>query len=151
MTNEAEQRAAVVAEARSWIGTKYHNCADIKGVGVDCGMLLVRCFVDLGLVPPFDPRPYAQDWHLHRDAERYLGWVRSWCGEVAAPRPGDIVVFKYGRCFSHGGIVTEADPLSIVHAYMDEGRVLEERASRNARLSDPARERMFFSFWAAAQ
>lgn len=31
------QRAAVVAEARSWIGTPYHNCADVKGAGVDCG------------------------------------------------------------------------------------------------------------------
>ena len=41
-------REKIVAEARSWIGTPYHNCADIKGVGVDCGMLLVRVFVDLG-------------------------------------------------------------------------------------------------------
>jgi len=54
-------REKIVAEARSWIGTPYHNCADIKGVGVDCGMLLVRVFVDLGLVEPFDPRPYTHD------------------------------------------------------------------------------------------
>jgi hypothetical protein len=31
---ESAQRAAVVAEARSWIGTPYHNCADFKGTGV---------------------------------------------------------------------------------------------------------------------
>ena len=40
------KRAAVTAwspRRDSWIGTPYHNCADIKGVGVDCGMLLVRC------------------------------------------------------------------------------------------------------------
>ena len=49
-------REKIVAEARSWIGTPYHNCADIKGVGVDCGMLLVRVYVDTGVVPPFDHR-----------------------------------------------------------------------------------------------
>jgi hypothetical protein len=33
------------------------NCTDLKGVGVDCGMLIVRVFVDTGLCAPFDPRP----------------------------------------------------------------------------------------------
>ena len=28
--DEASQRAAVVAEARTWIGTPYHNCADVQ-------------------------------------------------------------------------------------------------------------------------
>ena len=51
---EAEQRAAVAAEARKWILTPYHHGADIRGAGVDCGMLIVRVFVDLGLTPPFD-------------------------------------------------------------------------------------------------
>ena len=92
---EGRQRAAVVAEARSWIGTPYHNCADIKGVGVDCGMLLVRVFVDTGLVPPFDPRPYPADWHLHRSEERYLGFVFDRCCEVAQPQPGDVMVLRY--------------------------------------------------------
>jgi cell wall-associated NlpC family hydrolase len=50
-SSEAAQRATVVAEARSWIRTPYHNCADVKGAGVDCGMLLVRVFVDTGLMP----------------------------------------------------------------------------------------------------
>src|SRR6202161_3252947 len=76
-SSEAAQRAAVVAEARSWIGTKYHNCADIKGVGVDCGMLLARVFANVGLIPFVDPRPYPPDWHLHRDEERYLDFVRQ--------------------------------------------------------------------------
>ena len=38
-------------------------------------MLLVRVFVDTGLCPPFDPRPYPVDWHLHRSEERYLGFI----------------------------------------------------------------------------
>ena len=70
----AMQRAAVVAEARSWIGTPYHHAADVKGHGVDCALLLVRVYCDLGLVEPFDPRPYTRDWFLHRSEERYLGF-----------------------------------------------------------------------------
>jgi cell wall-associated NlpC family hydrolase len=142
------QRAAVVTEARSWIGTPYHNCADIKGVGVDCGMLLVRVFVDLKLCPPFDPRPYPVDWHLHRSDERYLGFIFDRSAEAAEPLPGDVMVFRYGRCYSHGGIVTAAAPLRIVHAYYQARMVIEDEVARNAVLADPARKPRFFSVWA---
>ena len=96
---EAAQRAAVVAEARSWIGTPYHHQADIKGAGVDCAMILVRVWVDLGLVPAFDPRPYPIDWHLHQAEERYLAQLQARAVFVDAPLPGDIVVWRYGRTF----------------------------------------------------
>lgn len=146
--SEADQRAAVVAEARKWLGTPYHNCADVKDVGVDCGMLLVRVFVDTGLVPPFDPRPYPADWHLHRSEERYLGFVFDRGSEVEAPQPGDVLVLRIGRCYSHGGIVTLPKPLTIVHAYFQARRVLEEDVTHNSRLSAAARKPRFFSFWA---
>ena len=145
---EGRQRAAVIAEARSWLGTPYHNCADIKGVGVDCGMLLVRVFVDTGLAPPFDPRPYPADWHLHRSEEKYLGFVFDRGSEVATPQPGDVMVMRIGRCYSHGGIVTVTAPLTIIHAYFQAQRVIEEDITRSSRLSDPARKPRFFSFWA---
>jgi cell wall-associated NlpC family hydrolase len=147
-SSEAAQRAAVVAAARSWIGTPYHNCADIKGVGVDCGMLLVRVFVDLNLCPPFDPRPYPVDWHLHRSEERYLGFIFDRSAEATEPLPGDVMVFRYGRCYSHGGIVTAAKPLRIVHAYYQARMVIEDEVARNAVLADPARKPRFFSVWA---
>lgn len=145
--NESAERAAVVAAAREWIGTPYHNCADIKHVGVDCGMLLVRVYVDTGLCPPFDPRPYAVDWHLHRSEERYLGFVLARSRETMAPQPGDLMVLRYGRCYSHGGIVTGPNPLTIVHAYHPAGCVLEEEIAHNAVLTDAAREPRFFTLW----
>jgi cell wall-associated NlpC family hydrolase len=144
---EAEQRAAVVAAARKWILTPYHNCADVRGAGVDCGMLIVRVFVDLGLVPPFDPRPYDPDWMLHRDDEKYLGFFTERCTRVAAPRPGDLVLFRYGRSYSHGGIVTGIDPVTIVHAYHDAGCVIEEGLAQNPALTDPKRRPAYFSVW----
>ncbi|HEY1982482.1 MAG TPA: hypothetical protein VGH13_20590 [Xanthobacteraceae bacterium] len=147
--SESAQRAAVVAEARSWIGTPYHNCADIKGVGVDCGMLLVRVFVDTGLCPAFDPRPYPVDWHLHRSEERYLGFVFDRGREVVSALPGDVMVLRYGRCYSHGGIVSRSSPLTTIHAYHPARSVVEEEIGQNAVLANTARRPRFFSFWAA--
>jgi len=147
--NEADQRGAVVAEARKWLGTPYHNCADVRGAGVDCGMLIVRVFVDTGLCEPFDPRPYPPDWHLHRGEERYLGFVFDRCAEVPAPRRGDVAVFKIGRCYSHGGIVTGDAPLTIVHAYQRARCVIEDVVARDKFLADVRREPRFFSYWSA--
>jgi NlpC/P60 family putative phage cell wall peptidase len=138
-------RAVVVAAARSWLGTPYHHAADLKGVGVDCAMILVRVFVDLGLVEPFDPRPYVKDWMLHRDDERYLGFLLARAREVERPEPGDVALFRVGRCFAHGGIVSATAPLSLVHAYAPAGCVVEERLDGHPELA--RRTRKFFSYW----
>ena len=145
--SEINERAAVVAEARAWIGTPYHVGADVKGVGCDCAMLLVRVFCDLGLVAGFDPRPYSSDWHLHRSDEIYLGHLTERAHEVERPQPGDAVVFRYGRCFSHGGVVTTAGPLTIVYAFAAAKVVMEEQIDRNVAISLRLGEAKFFSYW----
>lgn len=116
-----ERQAAIVAEAESWLLTPYHHAACVKGVGVDCAMLPVRVFCDLGFVPTFDPRPYPHDWMLHRSDERYLGWVEKFADRVESPEPGDIVLFRVGRCLAHGGIVISPDLM--IHADLHAGRV----------------------------
>lgn len=121
--NEIQDR--IVSEALGWLGTPYHHEADVKGAGVDCAMLLVRVFHAAGLIPAIDPRPYPADWMLHRDEERYLGWVSQYGDQVESPQPGDLVVYKVGRCYSHAGIVV-AWP-EIVHAFRDERCVVRGR------------------------
>ena len=139
-----EEAARVVAAAREWIGTPYHHAADLKGVGVDCAMILVRVFCDLGLVEPFDPRPYVRDWMLHRGEERYLGFVIERAREVQAAAPGDVMLFRVGRCFAHGGIVVKAEPLRIVHAFAPAGRVVEDEVRRVAELAARLAQARFF-------
>lgn len=111
----------IVEEARRWLGTPYHHMSDKIGVGVDCAMLPVRVFCDLGLVPPFDPRPYPHDWMLHRSEERYLGWVERFADKVDSPEPGDLALFRWGRCLAHGGIVET--PEIMIHADLRAGCV----------------------------
>ena len=142
-------RMAVVDAARSWVGTPYHHMADVKGVGCDCAMLLVRVYCDLGLVPAFDPRPYTHDWMLHRDEERYLGFLLGRSKEVDAPEAGDVILFRFGRCFSHGGIVVRKDPLAMVHAFSVARMVVEEDIAKSAELGERLSLAKFASIWGA--
>lgn len=148
MITDCAQRAAVVAEARSWLNTPYHKLADIKGAGVDCAMLLVRCYVDTGVMPSFDPRPYPPDWHLHRSEERYVGWAARFGTPfdpaTRAPQPGDMVVARFGRCFSHGAIMT--GPTTLIHAHARDLAVVEGDLTR---IPFAGRECLFFSPWEA--
>jgi hypothetical protein len=56
-------------------------------------------------------------------------------------------VFRFGRCYSHGGIVVDTEPLSIVHAFVQARCVLEERMRESAVLNEPQRAPRFFSLW----
>jgi cell wall-associated NlpC family hydrolase len=143
-----EARAAVVAEARTWIKTPWVHMAAVKGAGVDCAMLLVRVYVGVGLVEPFDPRPYPPDWMLHRDDQRFRGFLLARSHQVEKPEVGDVMLFHVGRCFAHGAIVTRAEPLVVVHAFMPYGSVIEEEVMRNHELEAKRSTALFASFWA---
>jgi NlpC/P60 family putative phage cell wall peptidase len=109
-------RAAVVAEAASWIGTPFHHAGRIKGGGVDCLMLLAEVYERAGVTGHVAPPFYVPDWHLHRDAERYVEGLLSYARPIdGPPLPGDVALFRFGRTFSHGAIV--ADWPRLVHAY----------------------------------
>jgi NlpC/P60 family putative phage cell wall peptidase len=114
-------RQRVVTEAEGWIGTPFHHAARVKGAGVDCLMLLAEVYERAGVVGHVDPPFYVPDWHLHRDAERYLEGLVPYARPVEAPLPGDIALFRFGRTFSHGAIVTEWPRL--IHAYWTIGVV----------------------------
>jgi NlpC/P60 family putative phage cell wall peptidase len=117
-----ERRSAIVAEARTWIGTPFHHQGRVKGAGVDCLMLLAEVFERAGAAQHVDPPFYVPDWHMHRDAERYLEGLLGYAREIEArPQPGDIALFRFGRTFSHGAIVTDWPRL--IHAYWQIGVV----------------------------
>jgi NlpC/P60 family putative phage cell wall peptidase len=114
-------RAAVLNEAESWIGTPFHHAARVKGAGVDCLMLLAEVYERAGVSGRIEPPFYVPDWHLHRDAERYMEGLLQYAQPTAAPGPGDIALFRFGRTFSHGAIVTRWPRL--IHAYWNIGVV----------------------------
>jgi cell wall-associated NlpC family hydrolase len=140
---ELEQRKAVVLEAKTWIGTPYSHQGRIKGAGVDCGMLPIEVFEKCGLMEHIDVPYYNVAWHLHHGEEKYLGWVKKYCTEVTdrEPLPGDMILYKYGRCISHSAMVTEWP--QVIHAYVGQGVLLanaENQALKKKQVS-------IYSFW----
>jgi cell wall-associated NlpC family hydrolase len=130
-----EQRIAVAQEARSWVGTPYHSNQYVKGVGVDCGWLLADVYAATHVIAPIDLGYYAREWHMHHEAsvagmpaptkeEFYVEWLQQFCTDItgAAPQAGDIGLWKFGLCWSHGGIFVS--PTHLVHAYVRHGVML---------------------------
>lgn len=122
---EAEERAKVTAEARTWLKTPYHDCACVKGAGVDCAFLLKAVFENVGLESPIEIEPYSPQWYLHRNDELYLNKVLERAREIteAEAQPADLVLYKFGRCFAHGAIIIEPGFPSILHAFKQAGVV----------------------------
>lgn len=138
-------REQVVVEARSWLGTPYHHHGRIKGVGVDCAMLLAEVFEACGLIAHVDAGFYPTDWHEHRTEEVFLEWLNQ-CGARSVhtpPRPGDVALFRFGRTYSHGAIVV-AEDLQMVHAAANHRAVILTRQNE-APLS--GRDALYFTLF----
>ena len=155
------RRASVVTEAESWLRTPYHHMARVKGAGADCLTLLAEVYEKAGVIPHVEVPFYPPDWNLHRDAERYLEGVTRYAREVAycatdvpprgraasgeaarrqGPQPGDVAVFKFGRCFAHGAVIVSWPRL--IHAWHSAGVVYADAtqgqlALRPVRIFDP--------------
>ena len=148
------ERVAVVAEARTWLGTPFHHMGQVKGKngGVDCAFLALMVYRAAlpHRVPAFEPGYYAPTWNMSRAGaagEPYLASVLATpgvaeLGENENPLPGDLALFHWGLAWAHGAIVV-AWPL-VIHADMEAGQVIEAHAAYG-RLG--RRRRRFFSFW----
>jgi cell wall-associated NlpC family hydrolase len=103
----AEERAAVVAEARSWLFTPFRKGQAIKGAGVDCAGLLAETY-NVAIGTQLKVREYDEQWHLHRTEELYIeDLTKAGFIEVSAELrgDGDIALSKMGRVYCHGAII----------------------------------------------
>jgi cell wall-associated NlpC family hydrolase len=125
-------RADVVAEARTWLGTKWVHQHRTKGVAVDCAGLVIGVARELGLVPPcFDFNGYTRspDGTLLAVCEQYMRRIPR-----EQMQPGDVVVVSVSTDPQHMGIVAPYvhGGLSIIHATSAGQRcVVETRLSFN--------------------
>ena len=143
---EQEQRAAVVAAARGYIGTKYRRGAALKGVGMDCAGILSLAFTEAGVRPPIDIKPYSSQWHLHSTEPLYEQAIESNGGRIVeTPTVGDIVLYFQGLQFAHGAIVTGIEPLRIIHAFAPSRCVVEGFETEFGLLTGERKK--FFSAW----
>lgn len=136
------QREHLLVVAESWLGTPFHHAARLKGVGVDCANFLAAVYEDAGLIDSviLELPEYPPDWMSHKSEERFLAEVFRIGGqEIESPEPGDVAMFKFGHCYSHGAIVTEW-PL-VIHAIAPLGEVMRGDATRYPLLDKGGRPR----------
>ena len=111
--------AAILAEARRWIGTPYRHQASLCGAGCDClGLVRGVWRAAIGAEPSPVP-PYPADFGARPGPETLRDAARTWLVPVgtAEARPGDVLLFR-ARCGApacHLAILSGAD--AMIHAY----------------------------------
>ena len=120
--------ARVVAVARSWIGTPYHDQASTKGAGCDCLGLARGVWREVVGAEPGPLPPYSRDWGETSGREVLLEGGRAHMiavplamvidgMAVAGALAGALVLFRMqrGAVAKHCGILTGTG--TMVHAY----------------------------------
>lgn len=123
----ADARAALVAEARRWIGTPYRHQASVLGAGCDClGLIRGLWRARHGTEPETLP-PYGPDWAEADGVEAlWQGLRRHLRPAPGDPAPGDVLLFRMRArsVAKHLGVLTATGPdARFVHAYCGHGVV----------------------------
>jgi NlpC/P60 family putative phage cell wall peptidase len=112
-------RRAIVAEARTWIGTPYRHQASLKNVGCDCLGLVRGVWRAVCGAEPEPVPAYAPDWAeaSRREALAQAGQRHLIEIDPAQFAPGDMLLFRWRSGFvaKHAAIVTAPDLM--VHAH----------------------------------
>lgn len=119
--------AAILAVARSWIGTPYRHQASRKQVGCDCLGLVRGIWRELYGREPERPGAYQPDWAERDGSERLIAAARRHFGAPLPPsamRAGDVLIFRWraDAAAKHAGILSGED--RFIHAY-EQAAVIE--------------------------
>lgn len=141
MSDIVMSRAAVLEEARSWIGTPYRHQASCKGAGADCLGLIRGIYVALiGPVKEIVPA-YTASWAEDMGQETLRDAARRHLVEIdpADAGPGDILLFRWRGDMpaKHAAILSSPDRM--IHAY--DGHSVFETS-----IPDQWRRRIAFAF-----
>jgi hypothetical protein len=90
---------------------------------------------------------------LHKKEQRFLGWIENKLGahRVEDALLADVMIWQYGLCFSHGGIVINRK--EVVHAFGPARMCLPARISSTkldlatVRGREVKRPRLIFDVW----
>jgi NlpC/P60 family putative phage cell wall peptidase len=112
-------RAAIVTEARAWIGTPYRHQASLKGVGCDCLGLVRGVWRNcIGDEPEALP-PYAPDWAEARSDETLAAAALRHLVPVARADvgPGDVLLFRWRDGFVAKHVAIASSERTMIHAH----------------------------------
>lgn len=128
-------RAQIVAEARTWLGTRWCHRQSRKGVGVDCVGLVHGVGLAVGVIgADWRETPHVGEF-IDYERQAHNGKLERGCSlflQKLAQReagPGDLVVMQFNGTPHHMGILGNYvhGGLSIIHAYAPRRCVIETR------------------------
>ena len=123
MINRDNQRALIIKEARSWIGTPYRHQASCKGAGCDCLGLIRGVWRALYGEEPEKAPPYSQDWGDMNRNETLRDAARRHFETISLDEimPGDVLLFRWREDYvaKHAAIFSTNE--HIIHAYEGNG------------------------------
>ena len=111
-------REQIVAEARTWLDTKYHHLGRVKNAGVDCAGLIIGVAHAVGISPEVDVKGYSRlpdSVQMKTYLDQYLERI-----EIADARAGDILFMSFASDQpQHLAIISQYDAgiKYIIHAY----------------------------------
>jgi NlpC/P60 family putative phage cell wall peptidase len=125
-------RESVVAEARTWIGTRWQHQAFLKGVATDCIGLIGGVALELGME---GAREWADDPTFHSyGKDPQPGLLVAGCEKFLVRIPiedvklADVLVMAFKTQPQHFAIVSREEPRYIIHAYIFARKVVEQGA-----------------------
>jgi NlpC/P60 family putative phage cell wall peptidase len=120
-------RAQIVAEARTWLSTRWQHQASLKGVGTDCIGLIVGVARTLGIpeAAQFDACAEIKGYGREPEPGMLLRACSAFLTPCRAPIAGDILLMRFVAEPQHFGIISAPDYM--IHAYAQARRVVENR------------------------
>jgi NlpC/P60 family putative phage cell wall peptidase len=114
-------RAQIVAEARTWVSTRYAHQGSTKGLGVDCIGLIGGVGVALGLPSAlaWARDPAVKGYGATPDPVMLMAAVEKYLTPIATPDAGlgDILILRWETEPHHFAIISNLDPRRVIHAY----------------------------------
>jgi hypothetical protein len=117
----ATRRRHCAGGAVTWLRTPYHHHARVKGAG--CGLCADPDRRLQGFCGLLSPQASARSWSGWSTArngtctaseELYLAWLERYGARDHTPAAGDVAIWRFGRTFSHAGILV--DDHAVIHA-----------------------------------
>jgi hypothetical protein len=114
----------ILAIAHNWLNTPFHLTARQKGVGADCGGLIIGVALELGIEVNI---PQCFDYNLN-NYEGLMQRLLTCHLKQANQIDVGVVVLVESALGMHLGIISEVKPnLYWIHACMRAGKVVEQR------------------------
>jgi len=116
MSQELKKRLCNVVKLWKDLNVQYEHRGTTRN-GCDCTGLIIGALRELGYLKDYKLRSYPLDWNLHAKADNYIiEEVSKFADEITEPDIGDLVLFRFGRCVAHIGVIIENG--LFVHCYL---------------------------------